>query len=357
MRALAIYAGREARLHLQRQGLHSADVRVVAGAAGGPKGLVLGPLDRFIFGHWLAQSTARVDLVGASFGACRMATACLPEVSGAFVRFEQDYIAQHYALADGERRPSASRVTAQFAALLEAWFGAQRQAIVRHQKFRLHVLTARGKGWLAGGSLWHTRLGFAKAYLDNLRQRKLLAQSLERVVFSGAAHAGLSELPFDGSDFPTSQLPLDTENLLAALLASCSVPFALAGVTGIAGAPPGTYWDGGLTDYHMHLRFRGLVLYPHFQATLVPGWLDKHLRWRHRPSSALDHVVLLAPRADWVARLPDGRLPDRQDFARYAHDPATRMRRWRQAASASAELADEWAQWLQRPDPAQVEAL
>ena len=37
----------------------------------------------------------------------------------------------------------------------------------------------------------------------------------------------------------------------------------------------------------------GLVLYPHFQPHLVPGWLDKALRHRHRASARLDNVVLL----------------------------------------------------------------
>ena len=39
----------------------------------------------------------------------------------------------------------------------------------------------------------------------------------------------------------------------------------------------------------------GLVLYPHFQQAVVPGWLDKHLRWRHRATPALDTMVLLSP--------------------------------------------------------------
>ena len=43
MRALRIYAGPRARSHVARNGLAPADVGVIPGAAGGPKGLVLGP--------------------------------------------------------------------------------------------------------------------------------------------------------------------------------------------------------------------------------------------------------------------------------------------------------------------------
>ena len=102
------------------------------------------------------------------------------------------------------------------------------------------------------------------------------------------------------------------------MLASCSIPFWLEAVHDIPGAPRGAYWDGGITDYHLHLDYapmhEGLVLYPHFQPTVVPGWLDKALRHRHRATARLDNVVLLAPSPEWVATLPNGKLPDRDDF-------------------------------------------
>ena len=50
MTALRIYAGPVARQHIEQHGLQAADVGVVPAAAGGPKGLILGPLDRHIFG-------------------------------------------------------------------------------------------------------------------------------------------------------------------------------------------------------------------------------------------------------------------------------------------------------------------
>ena len=65
MQALAIYAGPNAKQHLASQGLSASDVKVIPAAAGGPKGLILGPLDRFMFNEWLPNSQQAIDLVGA----------------------------------------------------------------------------------------------------------------------------------------------------------------------------------------------------------------------------------------------------------------------------------------------------
>jgi hypothetical protein len=54
LRALQVYTGPRAAAVLRERGLRARDVRLVPGAAGGPKGLVLNPLDRFLFGHFLA---------------------------------------------------------------------------------------------------------------------------------------------------------------------------------------------------------------------------------------------------------------------------------------------------------------
>ena len=93
----------------------------------------------------------------------------------------------------------------------------------------------------------------------------------------------------------------------------------------------------------------GLVLYPHFQQALVPGWLDKSLRHRHGASAKLSNVVVLAPHPDWVRSLPGAKLPDRHDFKTWQHDAPGRIRVWQQAVAAAQQLADEAADWLARP--------
>ncbi|MEW6694278.1 MAG: patatin-like phospholipase family protein [Pseudomonadota bacterium] len=361
-RALRIYAGAAALAHVRTRGLQPADVGVVPGAAGGPKGLILGPLDRFLFGHWLPQGGHVVQLVGASIGAWRMATACLDDCVAAFERLERDYIAQDYVVEPGRSRPSAQQVSAAFAANLRAFFGGRIEQVLQHPRWRVHIVTARGRHLLGREGRWRTPLGYAGAFLTNVARRRAMGAWLERVVFSApaAGPGGVAPLPFDTSDYRTRQVPLRADNFMPALQASCSIPFVLQAVHDIPGAPPGAYWDGGITDYHLHLRWRpqhGLVLYPHFQRQIVPGWLDKGLRWRHRPTAALAHTIVLAPDPDWVRRLPNGKLPDRTDFPRYGQRLAERMQAWQTAVREAQRLADEWAEWLQRPDPGRVEPL
>lgn len=358
MRALNLYAGPHALARIAKNGLKPSDVGTIAAAAGGPKGLLLGPLDRFIFGDWLAQSSHQVDLVGASIGAWRMATACLADSDAAFQRLELDYIHQHYELAPGQKRPTARFVSETFGSNLQAFFGGRQAEVLDHPRYRLHILTSRGRYLLHREHRLGTPLGYAGAFLSNAVRRKSLGAWLERVVFS-SKHAAL---PFATRDFVTRQVALSAANFNAALQASCSIPFVLGAVHDIVGAPRGAYWDGGITDYHLHLNYPAqkpdaIVLYPHFQRSVVPGWLDKSLTWRHRPTHFLDTMLLLAPSPEWVKSLPNAKLPDRHDFTFYGNDLAGRVEAWSTAVAASAQLSDEFAQWLHRPDVSQIQAL
>lgn len=356
MQALQIYAGPQARQHLMTEGLQPAHVGIVPAAAGGPKGLILGRLDRFLFGEWLASASHRVDLVGASIGAWRMATACLADPVAAFQRLEHDYIHQSYDIPAGRKRPTPQHVSERFGEGLQVFYGGRIAEVLNHPRYRVHVFTSRGRHVLGREGAIRTPLGYLGAFLANAVSRKGMGHWLERVVFSAQG----AELPFNTHDYRTRQVALTAENFMPAIQASCSIPFVLQAVADVPGGPPGAYWDGGITDYHLHLPYkadRGLVLYPHFQRQVVPGWLDKSLKWRHHASPLLAHTVVLAPHPAWVASLPNGKLPDRTDFSRYGTDTAARATVWKQAVSASQQLADEWAQWLLKPDMSRVLAL
>ena len=348
-RALQVYAGPTALRHLRERGLRPADVRVVPAAAGGAKGLILNPLDRFLFGHWLAGSAHTVHLLGASVGAWRMACVMQPDPVAAFADLAQGYIHQQFNVPDGVW-PSPAEVSRVFADLLAQQFGGRESTLLDHARYRLHVFTSRGRGPLLRreGRL-RTPLGYAAAFTSNLAHRQALGRWLQRVVFSDPRDA----LPLPLHDFHSRTVALTAANLAPAMQASGSIPFVLQAVHDIPGGPLGAYWDGGITDYHLHLDYaamdHGLVLYPHFQRQLVPGWLDKGIRRRHGASAKLDNVVVLAPRAEWIATLPHGKLPDRQDFKTWRHDRPGRIAAWTAAVAAARQLADEAADWLATP--------
>jgi hypothetical protein len=357
---MQVLAGPRAALRLRERGLQPQDVRVVPAAAGGPKGLILNPLDRYLFGHWLPRSTQTVHLLGASIGAWRMAAACRIDAEAALARLAQDYIDQDYPHAPG-RPPTAQVVSQAFGSKLHEHFGGVEAEVLAHPRLRLHVFTSHGRHVLAREGRWRTPLGYGGAFISNLLSRRALGGWLERVVLSDPR----DPLPLPLHDFRSRQVTLSPANLQAAVLASCSIPFWLQAVHDIPGAPRGAYWDGGITDYHLHLRYDrmtdagqgGLVLYPHFQPTLVPGWLDKLLRHRHRATAALDDVVVLAPRPEWVASLPGGKLPDRSDFARFVDDVPARRAAWTRAVAESQRLADEFADWANGGTPVDVAPL
>ena len=251
MKALRIHAGPRARQQLEQQGLRPADVGVIPAAAGGPKGLILGPMDRFIFGEWLPRSDQPVHLVGASIGAWRMATACLQQSVAAFERLEHDYIHQDYELPPGKKRPTAAHVSERFGQNLEAFYGGRVQEVLSHPRYRLHIVTSRGRHVLGREHALGTPLGYLGAFVTNTVHRKAMGAWLERVVFSSSGAA----LPFATTDYRTRQVGLNADNFMQALQASCSIPFVLQAVHNISGAPRGAYWDGGITDYHLHLAY------------------------------------------------------------------------------------------------------
>lgn len=344
--ALQVFAGPAAKARLAERGLRAEDIGLIPAAAGGPKGLILNGLDRFVFGDWLTQAAHPVHLVGASIGAWRMATAALAhrDVAAAFDTMAQAYVTQQYDVLPGEKRPRPEGVSRRFGEILAEIFEGREAEVLAHPRLRLHIVTSRGRARLLvrEGRL-RTPLGYLGAFAANAVARPLLGRFLERVVFSDPR----DRLPLKLNDFTTREVHLSRANLRGALLASCSIPFWLQAQHDLPGAPRGAYWDGGITDYHLHLDYRALqtsdaplVLYPHFQRQVVPGWLDKALKHRHRSTAFLDNVVLLCPSPEWIATLPGAKLPDRNDFINL--DLEERRRRWHTAVTESQRLADEF---------------
>jgi hypothetical protein len=354
-RSFTVHAGPQAAAHLRERGLLPGDIGCVPAAAGGPKGLALIPLDQRLFGAagWLRD--VPLDLIGASIGAWRMFCAAQVDASAALQRLADGYVAQRYA-----RKPTPREVSGECRKLTQAVLGSGRMPPMREHA-AVHVLTTRARGVLRADA---SRTAFARAAIANAWSRARLAAHMERVVFSTAASRVLAagRAPFD--PFGLTQVTLAADNAEDALLASGSIPLVCEPVHNPARAPRGDYWDGGLIDYHLLLPYavaddRKLVLYPHFVPFLTPGWLDKFLPWRKRAAGHpwLANVLLIAPSPALLERLPNRKLPDRQDFYTYGLDHAGRERTWRRAIGECERLADDVMDWLRRPDPSLVRPL
>jgi hypothetical protein len=130
------------------------------------------------------------------------------------------------------------------------------------------------------------------------------------------------------------------------------VPLYMEPVRGLSGASEGGYIDGGLTDYHVNqpleLDGQGVALMFLHQARLVPAWFDKLLPWRAPARHWLRDLLLIHPDPSWIASLPGGRVPLREDFKTHARDPAPRIARWRTVVERSTELGDQLREDIER---------
>jgi hypothetical protein len=345
--SFTLHAGPRAARWVAERGLAPEHIACIPAAAGGPKGLALIPLDQRLFGGWLGD--AQPERIGASIGAWRMLASAQRDAVAALQRLADTYVAQTYP-----PDPPPARVSAECRKLARAALGNGLGAL--QPGATVHALAARARGPLAGR---RSRAAFARAAAANLAGRSRLAAYMERVAF-GVGRSRVLAAPFDA--FGLHSVPLSEVNAEDALLASGSIPLICDPVAAPAGAPSGEYWDGGLIDYHLRLpyaRLDGIVLYPHFAPQVTAGWLDKLLPWRrHRRGDPwLDNVLLIAPSPALRARLPNGKLPDRNDFLRYGADNVARQRDWRRAIAECERMADEVMAWLDDPQPQVIQPL
>ncbi|HEY2774088.1 MAG TPA: patatin-like phospholipase family protein [Candidatus Binatia bacterium] len=344
--ALTVRAGPEALETIRREGFRADLFTVLLGASGGPKWLVLASIDQVLARRLVAARKSPLHAFGTSIGAFRHSCLALPDPLAALGRFEEAYVAQAY-----EKKPTPAEVTAESRRILSALLGSDgHSTALGHPHVRLHVGTVRSRGVAATDSRVPLALGLGAAATANAMSRNLLGAFFERVVFHSTPKPA-----FVFADVRTTNVALDTANFVDATLASGSIPLVMEAIRDVAGAPRGLLRDGGITDYHFAMDFDappGLVLYPHFFDRIVPGWFDKPLTWRRPRGALLSRTVFVAPSREFVATLPGGKVPDRDDFVRYS--TADRHRTWHQALEQCRRLADELEELLEGDRLAQV---
>ncbi|RUO44309.1 alpha/beta hydrolase [Aliidiomarina taiwanensis] len=343
---IEIRAGAQAFEHIQQQGLQADDIKLMLGASGGPKWFVLQGFDNFLFGEYFQQRTTPLNLLGTSAGAWRFASLGQQDPAQASRTFLELYQATVYS-----EKPDVHEISDKAEALLQEYVPQQAvRDILSQSTYLHHMIVARSRGLGAREHRAVQGLGLAAAATANVFSRRFLGRHFERVVFH---HPNSKPLGKQWRDMPTRHVTLTEDNFHQALLATGSIPMVLRGVPNIPGAPKGMYRDGGITDYHFDLDLseqEGLILYPHFQREVIPGWFDKKLK-RRVTGKNWPNVINIVPTQAFIDNLPFGKIPDRNDFANLA--PGPRQAYWKQATEAGYRMAEQFANWLEKDELAQ----
>lgn len=336
---LKILAGPQAYSLIKDEGLKQKRIKVIAGAAGGPKWLVLNGLDRLVFSSFFKKRKEPLFLIGSSIGAWRFAAAAQKKPLEAIKHFEENYIAQQYHSA-----PTAREVTEKSLQILNEYLtDSGVEEILNHPFFRLNVLAARCRWPASEETRILQGLGLASAYIANRLNRDWLKIMFERTLFYDIR----KKAPFFGMDqFPIQHVPLSSSNLKTAIMASGSIPLVMSGIHDINGAEPGMYRDGGMIDYHPDLPFledpEGIVFFPHYTDRIIPGWFDKKLPDRIPSPGHMKNVLLIAPSQTFINKLPMEKIPDRNDFIEFKGRDNERFDYWKYVVTASKWLGEEF---------------
>ena len=334
--SLTFRAGAGALRSIREHGFDISSVGTIAGASGGAKWLVLSQLDRAILENLVPKMKGPVHLIGSSIGSWRFACYAQADPVGAIERLETAYLDQTYS-----KKPDVHEITAKSREILDVVLGDNGvDEILSNPLFRMHVMAVRSRHVTATENRVLLAASLITAAALNAVSRRSLGIFFERALFYDKR-----DVPpfFDLVGFPIQRIATSAANVADAVIATGSIPLVLTGVRNIAGATPGVYRDGGVIDYHLdlpHSARERITLFPHFYDRIVPGWFDKKLKWRRPQPGNVDRTVLISPSAEFVAGLPNAKIPDRGDFHRLA--PEERVRAWRACVTSCKRLADEF---------------
>ncbi|MDQ1238897.1 MAG: hypothetical protein QG577_1082 [Thermodesulfobacteriota bacterium] len=341
---LEIRAGEKALALVQEEGLRPERIAAFAGPAGGPKWFVSVGFDRaLIRSEFLRTAGRRILLAGASAGAWRcLAMACKDPLE-AYEKLRIAYSRNVFTASD-----TPATVSKALDGNVRSFLGLNDEGfILNHPCFDLAVHTVRAQSIAASDSKILQGMGLLLSAMLNLFSSKAMGIFYERVVF----FSGPVKPIFLNHSFQGRSAPLTEDNLQSVALATGSLPFIVSGVTDIPHAPEGVYRDGGLRDYQLNECYSrkedGLTLFFHYQERIVPGWFDKKLGWRRPSRETLSNVVQIYPGQAFLDLLPDKRLPDRNDFVEFVHNPNERIRRWDTVSELSEILGQEFMECVE----------
>ena len=218
---LVFLAGRKAFSKIREEGLKPEMVKVIAGAAGGPKWLVLNYLDRVVFSSWIKNRKTPLFLIGSSIGAWRFAAASQNNHRKALDRFQAAYLDQHYS-----SKPGQEEVTRETSCIMNSFIDDSKiNEILHHPYMHMNIMAVRSKWSVSNDKRLFLASGLLAAMLFNIIGRRLLKFFFERALFYDERTIS----PFwTMDDFPIRKIPLKANNIKKALLASGSMPIIMS---------------------------------------------------------------------------------------------------------------------------------
>ena len=342
--AIEIYAGAKALKEIQQHGLRPESIKMMVGASGGPKWLMLSRLDQYLCEYFFPKAQQDIALVGSSIGSWRMALYAQKDPLARFKEFEDLYLNnQSYS-----EKLTPQEISKFVGVVLDKLFSGQyAKDIVHSANRKLHVVAVRNRLVFSTRSRLLQAFNLLIAATGNIFSQKIVEALYPRVLISqGASHEPYTKRP--------ETIELNENNLGEALIASGAIPMVLE-PTKIPGGKNRWHWDGGMVDYHFSGPFnmsQGLVLYPHFFPKLVPGWFDKTLPWRKVKAKDYDNVVMLVPSKTLISELPYGKIPDRKDFQKLSD--TERLDYWHKVMAATDTMVKEFHQIMEKDGGATV---
>jgi hypothetical protein len=341
---IVIYAGKNAAEKVRDSGLKKEMVTGIAGAAGGPKWLVLYGMDRAILSWLPAKRKEPLFMTGSSIAAWRFAAYAGRNSRKSLETFRETYLSQKYS-----NNPDVNEISAETERIMNLYLNEKAESeILEHPYIRLNFFAVKCLNLLKSGNKIKLTAGMAAAGAMNFFSRKNLKYFFHRALF----YDPRNKPPYYNMDeFPIQRIPLSKKNVKKALMASGSIPLVMKGIEDIDGAEKGVYRDGGMIDYHLDIPHsgddNGLVLYPHYTSSIIPGWLDKIVPYRHPIAENFKNVLFIAPSPEFLKKLPFSKIPDRNDFKNFTGRDLDRINYWNSTTDASISLGEEFIECIE----------
>ncbi len=344
MRRIRIKAGRRAYEIIKDGGFDFDSISTYFGPAVGPRWLLASGFDLTLLKQEVLGRSKAVHLIGSSAGAWRFGAWLQPQAADCYRRLIDAYINTRYF-----REDTPVTVLDKLTKIIGEYLEDDALPFaLANKKYRLSIITARGRNLVASEMLWLQKTGLLAGFLFNYFSRNNIYAFAERVVF----YNGSKPPPFClQPKFRGRFVRMNAINFKYSVIASGAIPLVVAGVKNIYGAPRGVYRDGGLIDYHLTHQFASkeneLTLFFHHQERIIPGWMDKKIISRVPDAETLSNVLMIFPSQSFIETLPDEKIPDRDDFLTYIDDHDQRLRNWRKTVELSAPLGEEFMELAQ----------